>query len=181
MSQSVGATAGGQANFAPMEGSEPRIEVIVEPGNSNLGNLTAEQTATKTTIVRVSNYLTGGYMLQIVGSPPKFGNHTLSTPGSPATSQAGVEQFGINVVANSSPSVGTNPVQVPGDSIAFGTATADYATPNRFKFTSGDVVARSQAESGRTDYTISMIINVSNTTPAGHYSGDFAAVLIPDF
>jgi hypothetical protein len=70
---------------------------------------------------------------------------------------------------------------VPADTVTFGVVDEDYNTPNSFKFTSGDVVARSQAETGRTDYTISMIVNISNSTPAGHYSGDFSAVVIPDF
>lgn len=181
MSNTKGAVAGGTVNFSPLNGEEPRIEVIVEPGDSNLGNLSAEQTATKTTIVRVSNYLTGGYQLQIVGGNPKFNNHSLAAPNSPAVSLPGTEQFGINVVANTDPTVGANAVQVPADSATFGVVDDDYDTPNRFMFSSGDVVARSQAESGRTDYTISMIVNISNTTPAGHYAGDFSAVVIPAF
>lgn len=167
------------AAFGSITNSDPFLEVIVDPGESNLGTLTTEHTATKTTTVRIRNYLSEGYTLQIVGNPPKYGNHILSTPSTPTTSQPGTEQFAINAVANTTPTVGAAPQQVPSDQLSFGVVNGDYATPNLFKFTSGAVVARSETESGRTDYTISMIVNVANSTPAGHYSGDFSAVVVP--
>lgn len=169
------------AAFGSITNSDPFLEVIVDPGVSNLGVLTTEQTATKTTTVRVRNYLSNGYMLQIVGTPPKYGSHTLNAPGSPTTSQPGTEQFAINAAANTTPAVGAGPQQIPSDQLSFGVVEEDYATPNLFKFASGDVIARSLTESGRTDYTISMIVNVSSATPAGHFSGDFSAVVIPVF
>ena len=183
---SIGDMTAGNANsatyatkFGTITNSEPLLEVIVEPGNSDLGVLTTEQTATKTTIVRIRNYLSGGYTLQIVGDPPKVGGHTLKTPSTPTASAPGTEQFGINAVANTTPSVGTNPEQVPSGQISFGSVDDNFNTPNMFMYTSGNRVAYSNTESGRTDYTISMIVNISNLTPAGHYSGDYAAVVIP--
>lgn len=167
------------AAFGPLVSGEPLLEVIVDAGQSNLGVLTTEQTATKTTTVRVRNYLSGGYIMQVIGDPPKYGNHTLATPSTPAASSPGTEQFAINAVANTTPNVGAGPQQVPSDQTSFGEVVEGYLTANRFKYSSGDIVARSQSESGRTDYTISMIVNVSNATPAGHYSGDFSVVVVP--
>lgn len=167
------------ANFGAVTPDEPLLEVVVTPGESNLGVLTTEQTATKETTVQIRNYLSEGYTLQVIGDPPKYGDHALATSDTPEASDPGTEQFGINVVANTTPTVGKNPVQVPSGEFSFGAATEDYATPNRFMYASGDVIARSTMSSGRTDYTISMVINISNRTPAGHFSGDFAAVVIP--
>jgi hypothetical protein len=167
------------AKFGTITSSEPLLEVIVESGVSDLGVLTAEHTATKTMTVRVRNYLSGGYTLQIVGDAPKVGTHSLTSPTVPTASTPGTEQFAINAVANTTPSVGTGPVQVPSDQTSFGVVADEYHTPNLFKYASGDTVARSHSESGRTDYTISMIVNISNKTPAGHYSGDYAAIVIP--
>lgn len=181
MSGKAAEVVGGTAKFEPLEGSEPRLEVIVEPGISHLGTLTTETTATKTMIVRISNYLGEGYTLQVDGDPPKFNGHTLATPSSPTASSPGTEQFAINVVANTTPNVGAEPQQVPSDQETFGVVDDNYDTANLFKYSSGQVIARSDSESGRTDYMISMIINVSNSTPAGHYSGDFAAVVVPAF
>lgn len=177
--KSTGGTT--SAAFGSITNSDPFLEVIVDPGVSNLGVLTTEQTASKTMNVRVRSYLSNGYMLQITGNPPKFGNHTLHTPSTPTASSPGTEQFAINAVANTSPNIGAAPLQIPSEQISFGVVDDDYRTPNLFKYTSGDVVARSLTESGRTDYTISMIVNIYNSTPAGHFTGDFSAVVIPVF
>lgn len=185
---SIGDTAIGEsrsentaAKFGSNTPSEPLIEVIVDPGVTDLGILETTKTASKTMIVRIKSYLSDGYMLQITGEPPSYDGHTLDTPTMPTSSLPGTEQFAINVAANTTPNVGAAPVQVPSGEMSFGEAEEDYATPNKFMYNSGDVVARSDTESGRTDYTISMIINVSNKTPAGRFVGDFSAVVIPEY
>lgn len=163
------------------ENSDPLLEVIVDPGESNLGTLSTTKTATKTMIVRVRSYMSDGYTLQVNGTPPRYDNHVLGTPLTPTASTPGTEQFAINVVANATPGVGANPVHVPADIFSFGEVMPDYAIPDLFKYQDGDMVASSEVESGRTDYTISMIVNISNATPAGHYSGDYSAIVVPRF
>lgn len=165
--------------FGAIVPGEPSLDLIIETGVSDLGELSSTRTATKTMNVKIRSYLSDGYTLQIVGSAPKYGGYTISTPSSPTASVKGTEQFAINVAANTVPSVGANPVQVPDDTISFGEVTDNYKQANMFMYNSGDVVGLSQTQSGQTDYTISMIVNVSNTTPAGHYSADFAAVVTP--
>lgn len=174
-----GANSSSSAEFGSINTDEPLIEVIIEPGESNLGVLTTETTATKTTLVKVRSILSGGYALQIVGDPPKFEDHTLSASTTPIESRPGTEQFGINVVANTQPAVGAMPAQVPEGAEIFGEAAPGYNTPNFFKFVDGDVVGQGITESGRTDYTITMIVNISSATPAGKYSGDFMAIVVP--
>lgn len=179
----IGAGSGQSENyttdFGAVTPNEPALEVIVDPGVSNLGTLTTESTASKTMIVRIRNYLSNGYVLQITGNPPKYGDHFLSTPSSPTAATPGTEQFAINAATNTIPNVGADPVQVPSGEFSTGFVEADYDTPNMFKYASGDVVGRSVSSSGRTDFTVSMIVNISNKTPAGRYSGDFSAVVIP--
>jgi hypothetical protein len=179
MSAGDSASATYSAKFGSITNSDPLLEVIVDSGVSDLGVLTTEKTATKTMVVRVRNYLSDGYTLQIVGGAPKYGGHTLSTPTTPVSSTPGTEQFAINASANTTPSVGAAPAQVPSGQFSFGVVDANYSVPNLFKYTSGEVVAHSNSSSGETDYTISMIVNISNATPAGHYSGDFAAIVVP--
>ena len=174
--------ASGSANtafFGSVSGSNPLLEVIVGGGSTNLGNLDTTTTATMTMTVQIRNYLSSGYILQIVGTPPKYGNHVINALSTPTASHPGTEQFGINAVANTSPSVGNNPAQVPSGQTSFGVVNGDYNTPNLFKYSSGDIVAHSSSSSGRTDYTVSMIMNISNITPAGKYSGDYSAVVVP--
>jgi len=183
---SIGDSAVGNASsatnnvkFGTITNSDPLLEVIVEAGQSNLGTLTSETTATKTTIIKIRSYLSDGYVLQVIGDPPKYNGHTLSTSDTPVQSVPGTEQFGINAAENTNPHVGANLVQVPDAKTSFGMVYDNYKSPNLFMFKSGDNVAHSTKSSGETDYTISMIVNISSGTPAGHYSGDFSAVVIP--
>jgi len=176
--------------------SEPLVEVTVGGGSQNLGILDSDTTGTTTMLVKVRDYLTNGYVLQIAGAPPSQGSHTLTTLTTPSTSQPGTEQFGINLAANSTPSIGANPVQVPSGSVSFGQVisgddTLQGTNPNSdegyfdaadlFMYKDGDIVARSTTSSGETDYTVSMILNVSNVTPGGHYVGTYSAVVTPIF
>lgn len=170
----------GTATFGSGTPDEPLLEVIVEAGTSYLGTLTPEQTATKTMLVKVRSYQSNGYLLQIAGKAPNYSGHTLASPSSPVASTPGTEQFGINAVANTSPSTfGANPVQVPSGEFSFGEVEANYNQTNKYMYQNGATVARSLTASGRTDYTISMIINVANSTPAGLYTTDFSAVVVP--
>lgn len=161
--------------------TEPLMEVIVDSGESNIGVLDTQNTATKTMTVRVRSYLSGGYALRIMGEPPRYEGHVLQTSNTPIASLPGTEQFGLNVVANTAPNVGADPVQIPSSETSFGEVTDQYKIPNWFKYQSGETIARSTTESGRTDYTVTMIVNVSSGTPAGLYSGDFAAIVVPAF
>lgn len=162
-------------------GEDPLLEVIVEPGASHLGVLSTSAPSHKIVVLKIRTYLSDGYIVQITGAPPKYEDHSLATPSSPTASTPGTEQFALNLAANTTPLVGANPVQTPSGDISFGYATDNYKTPNLFMYQSGDIVARSDSESGQTDYTISMIVNVAGSTPAGHFSGDYAAVVTPRF
>lgn len=179
MTAGSSSSANHKATFGPITSSDPLLEVIVNANDSDVGVLSAERTATKTMTVQVRSYLSDGYSLQIVGSPPKVGNHTLSTPKTPTAAHLGVEQFAINAVANTVPKVGANPVQGSTNPTSFGVVNDNYRTPNLFQYISGDEVAHSDSSTGQTQYTISMILNVSNATPAGQYASDFAVVVTP--
>ena len=177
----ISSTAG-TAQFEDIVNNEPMLDMIVEPGESNLGVLTTQKIATKVTTIKVRSYLiSGGYTLQIIGTPPKFGDHVLTTPTVPTTAVPGVEMFGINVVANTTPAVGANPVQVPSGQQEFGKVDTKYNTTNKFMYKNEDVIARGVTDSGRTDYAVSMVVSISDATPAGKYVGDFTAMLIPAY
>ena len=181
MTAQTGKNATSTARFGSIAAtdSNPLLEVIVDPGESNLGTLTTESTAYKSMTVRVRTHLSDGYVLQIMGNSPKYGNHTLATPTTPTSASPGTEQFGINATVNTTPNVGADPLQVPSSQTSFGVVNDDYKIQNKFKYINGDEVAHSDSESGQTDYTVSMIVNISNATPAGHYTGDFSAVVVP--
>jgi hypothetical protein len=96
-----------------------------------------------------------------------------------------LEQFGMNLVANTAPATqGADPSRQPVDNgtFAFGEAAPGYDTANNYQYNPGDVIARSVTRGyGETDYTISYILNVTPTTPAGLYRMEQDLVLTATF
>jgi len=163
----------------------PYIAFSVSSSSADLGVLTTSAAATTTAAFSVKAYLASGYIVQIA-SPPPANNaptpHTLTALTTPTASHAGTEQFGMNLVANTTGcgapiTFGASPVQVPSSSFSFGGAASNYNTCGLFKYAQGDTVASSTQSSGETDYTASYIYNVSNLTPDGvyTYNGIFVA------
>lgn len=171
----VGNGEGGDFNTqsGPVTTNDPTLTFSVTDSTVDLGSLSTSLTKTDTAAFNVLNYTSYGYIVQIIGNPPDNGAHTLTGMNSPGASSAGTEQFGINLVANTSPtSFGADPVQVPSGTFSFGQAASGYSTTNNYKYASGNTIASSSQSSGRTDYTISYIANISNNTPGGSYSGN---------
>lgn len=152
----------------------PSLTFIVNNTNADLGILTAGTTATTTAAFSVKTYLASGYVVITESDPPSNGFHSLQPLSSPTASNSSQEQFGINLVANttgcSAPTnFGANPIQVPDSSFSFGTAASGYNTCGLFKYQKGDTIAQSTQSSGETDYTISYIYNTTSLTPSGAY------------
>lgn len=142
--------------------------------NTDLGYLSTSSAATTTWGFSIRTYLASGYIVTNASDPPTAtsgaGTHTLANLTSPTASSPGTEQFGINLVANTSPTTfGAVPAQIPDSSYSFGQAATGYNTANLFKYVKGDTVAYSPKSSGETDYTISYLYNISTATPAGKY------------
>lgn len=149
----------------------PFLEFFVTAANINLGALSTASTATATAQFYVRAYLASGYSVVTASNPPSMGSYNMHTMSSQAASSTGQEQFGINLVANTSPTTfGANPSQYPDSTFGSGYAAAGYNTANMYKYNKGDVIAASNSSSGRTDYTISYIFNISSITPGGTYN-----------
>jgi len=148
----------------------PYLEFVVNNTNVNLGTLTTTTTATATASFYVKTYLAGGYVVINSSPGPQNNGYTMHGLTSATGSSIGNEQFGINLVANTSPTTfGAGPAQAPDSTFSFGQVSAGYNTPNLFKYVNGDTVAFSNSSSGETDYTVSYIYNISNITPGGTY------------
>lgn len=149
----------------------PFLELIVTASNIDLGVLSSGSTATANGYFSVRTYLASGYSVTSVGLPTSESNQTIAPMAATAASSAGTEQFGINLVENTDPaSFGVDPVQVPGDTFSFGAASANYATPDVYRYNELEEIAYSNSSSGQTDFTISYIYNISSVTEAGLYT-----------
>jgi hypothetical protein len=156
----------------------PSLTFTVTAGSTDLGYLSTSATKTATATFSVKTYLASGYVVQIMSNSPIDnlpGHHLLNPLATPTASSTGVEQFGINLVANTTAcgaptTFGANPIQVPSSSFSYGTAASGYNTCGLFKYVNGDTIALSNKSSGETDYTMSFIFNISNVTPDGFYA-----------
>lgn len=147
---------------------DPTLSFSIPSGSINFGNFSSTSPAVTTSTFSVVNYTSYGYVVQIVGNSPKNGDHTITAMDETGPSQTGVEQFGINLVANTSPSsFGSNP---DNGQFGFGTIASDYSTSNQFRFISGETIALAPKSSGQTNYTISYLVNVNALTPGGQYT-----------
>lgn len=168
-----------QVNSGNETTDDPALTFVVNSSNLNFGNFSPGTTAVTTSTFEVTDYTSYGYIVQMIGMPPTNGSHTIEAMATTGPSQAGVEQFGINLVANTSPSsLGANPDH---GQFGFGDAATNYDTPNNYRFVSGETVATGPKSSGKTVYTVSYIVNVSSLTPGGKYNGDQTLLCIAVF
>lgn len=176
--QTAGELANGNtasSNFQAYAGfnttDEPFLEFFVTATNIDLGYLSTSSASTGSGTFYVRAWQASGYVVRTESDPPTNtgNNYQLNALASPSASSPGTEQFGINLVANSSPAVGSDPVQVPDATFSSGIASSGYDTANQFKYVKGDIVAESPKSTSVTIYTISYLFNITDTTPSGEY------------
>lgn len=176
----VGQTS--SANYQAFSGfltpNEPFLELQIDTSAPvDMGTVDAVTTRTGQANFHVRAYIDTGYTVQTMNQPPSYTSgattHTLAAMSTLGGSLTGVEQFGINLVHNTSPAnFGNDPSPQPDGTYATGVAAAGYDTANQFKYNIGDVIVQTPSGSngwGLTDYTISYIANASILTPAGDY------------
>jgi len=167
------------ANYQVEAGSktthEPNLNVTINGITSNFSPFSAATASTATATFSISNYTSYGYVVQIFGDTLKNGSNTIAPMASTAASSPGSDQFGMNLVANTSPSsVGSNPVY---EIFGVGDVAGNYSTPNQFRFVSGESIATADESSGKTTYTITYLANVDGLTPGGQYKAAHTLVV----
>lgn len=132
----------------------------------DMGHLSADTTLTAQSQMAVGTNASGGFAITANGIPMSAGTNVIDGLSTPTPSQPGVNQFGINLVANNTPTVGSDPEGQWANAIA----SPDYGTANQYKYVPGDVVAYSPNVSLMKKFTVSYIVNSSDALKAGVYS-----------
>lgn len=185
-----------RANAGATTQSDPYLEMNIEASTVDFGVLDPNTTAYGSAQAGSCNcsfyvrtYLSSGYVVVTASQPPtnESGRSLTakSTQGVPS-SDPSVEEFGINLVDNSSPDIGANPTNEPDNTFADGTIPSAYNVANQFKYGVGDIIAQSPATGGnqgvgRTNYTVSYIAKIANLTPAGNYIMRHDIIAVPTF
>lgn len=146
-------------------------------------------TATATSQMAASTNAGGGYVISVNGATLTSGSNTVTAMGAAALGVRGTSQFGLNLKANttttSTPAVGTEVAPAANATNYRGQAATNYDTVDNFKFTSGDTVANSyNGGAGGTDaqiFTVTYIVNVPGSQPAGTYTTTLTYICTPTF
>lgn len=133
---------------------------------TDMGELSPTDTLTAQSQMAVGTNASAGFIITSVGAPLSAGTTIIPPLDTPTPSQPGTNQFGINLVANSSPSVGIDPEGVWANALA----SVDYGQPDMYKFRDGDIVAYSPNVSLMKKFTVSYIVNVAPNLRAGVYT-----------
>lgn len=133
---------------------------------TDMGELTSEETLSAQSEMAVGTNATAGFSIIAHGMPMSAGTNVIPALDQPTLSQAGTNQFGINLVENTAPLVGGNPFGEWANAVA----SADYSQPDHFKFVSGDEVAYSPNVSLMRKFTVSYIVNASPRLTPGVYT-----------
>jgi hypothetical protein len=153
-------------------------------GNAvNLGIFSPTVASVGTSVMSASTNASSGYVITLVGSPmqsgantiPAMGTQTLNAAGT-AAATVGQSQFGTNLRANTVPVVGAD-----ASGLGSGSVVGGYASPNGFRFFSGDTVASAVGPTKDNLYTNSYVVNVGGDQAAGNYASTLTYICTATF
>ena len=154
-------------------------------------------TATATSQMAASTNAGAGYAISVHGTTLTSGSNTISPIGTTGLGVRGVSQFGLNLKANttvtSTPAIGTEVAVASNGTNYRGQPANDYKVIDNFKYASNDVVANSYSNGNDGDavdtpggsdaqiFTVSYIVNVPGSQPAGTYTSVLTYICTPTF
>lgn len=145
----------------------------------NFGTLSSTVPSSGTSVMAASTNGVSGYAITINGSTLTCttcsGSPTIAALAAQTASSPGSAQFGANLVANATPSVGANPAN------GNGSPSASYNTANSFRFVTGDSVATAGNAVDANRYTVSYLVNIPGSQPAGTYTSTMTFIATSTF
>ena len=149
-------------------------------------------TATASSQMAASTNATTGYNITVNGTTLTSGSNTIAGMSSSAGGVRGTPQFGLNLKANttgiSNPAIGAEVTPAANSTDRRGQAATDYNTVDNFKFVSGNTVANSEQgtpgvgnPTNSQIFTVSYIVNVPGSQPAGTYTTTLTYVCTATF
>lgn len=142
----------------------------------DLGILSSQRANTGQSQFATATNDLNGYTLFALGNTMTSGNNIIQPLSNPTASFPGTPQFGINLRGNLLPAVGQDPV-----GLGTGLPTANYNIPNRFVYNSGDMIASSPLTTNYNRMTVSYLVNIPASQPAGVYATTITYVATVQF
>ena len=117
-----------------------------------------------------------GYTTYLNGLTMTSGNNIINPLSTGGASVIGTSQFGLNLRANSNPSVGQEPI-----GIGSSAPNPGYGSPNVFRFGDGEVLTNSPTSTDFRLFTASFIVNVPPNQTPGVYATTMTYTAIASF
>jgi len=136
--------------------------------NVDLGDMYPDTTSSTTSQMAAATNASNGFVITANGPTIEAGTHIIPALAVPTVSAAGNNQFGINLVANTAPQIGSDIADNPTTPNAY--VMPSYDTPNQFMYNSGDIVAEATAVNLGTIFTVTYVINDAPNLTAGVYT-----------
>lgn len=153
------------------------LNFIIASDTVDLGTLTKNATGIGTSSFTAGTNASNGYTISYSGATLTSGSNTITAMSAAGASTTNSKQFGINLMANTTPSVGSN---VSGG--GSGAPSTGYGTQNQFKFNvAGEQIASASAATNDNTFTTSYIANIDSSTTAGIYSTIITFVMTANF
>lgn len=150
----------------------------------DFGLFSPTATVSATSEMAASTNGESGYAVTVSGATLTSGSNTIDAIGGTATtSSIGTSQFGLNLVDNATPNVGTNVTPAFDGGDYLGQPSAQYDTADNFAFnaSASQTVAASTGPSAAQEYTISYIVNVAGNQPPGVYTTTLTYICTPTY
>ncbi len=142
----------------------------------DFGELATTKTATGQTQLLAATNADYGYTIRVLGTTLTSGINVIPALQTADIARTGVSQFGLNLRANSTPSIGSD---AQGAGLA--AVSTGYDTPNYYKFLSGDILVSSTNPDDFRLFTVSYIANISKNQPAGIYVSTLQYIALAAF
>lgn len=142
----------------------------------DFGEFSKTSARTATSELVIATNAGSGFSISISGTTLTSGNNIIAPLASGGSTSPGTAQFGINLRANSSPSVGSDPVG-PGAA----NPTANYNVPNTFRFAESDVIVSGSGPSDHRKFTVSYLANIDPDQPPGIYTTTITYIALANF
>jgi len=131
-----------------------------------LSTLSTSATGTGTSSMTLATNAATGYSVAYSGTTLTSGSNTITAMAAAAGSSQNSKQFGVNLMLNTTPAIGSN---VSGS--GSGAPATGYGTANQFKFNvAGETIASAAVPTNSNVFITSYIANIDGATAAGAYS-----------
>jgi hypothetical protein len=142
----------------------------------DFGDFSPVVTRSGTSVMQAQTNAANGYSITVNGTTLSSGVNTIPALAAQAASSIGTSQFGLNLRANATPAVGTDPTGA-----GSGAFSGTYGTANSYRFVTGDGVAQAGVPTNANTYTSSYIVNIGGAQAAGVYTSTMTYICTASF